>query len=54
MRISPSGEPEELHEPEQNDQEFQLREHRRFLIMIDAQMTAPARPSGRRDSGRFT
>ena len=30
MRISPSGEPEELHEPEQNDRELQLREHRRF------------------------
>jgi hypothetical protein len=42
MRISPSGKPEELHEAEQNDRKFQLQEHRRFLIMIDAQMTATA------------
>jgi hypothetical protein len=42
MRISPSGEPEELHEAEQNDRKFQLREHRRFLIIIDAQMAATA------------
>jgi hypothetical protein len=54
MRISPSRKSEELHEAEQNDCEFELREHRRFLIMIDAQMTATAWPSGSRDSGRCT